>query len=159
MIKQLKANGSMYLDKDYIQKWFPERDRDGVHPCELCNMSLDDHDWIELDLEGFATRCSIENGYAVSPDADTNEVDKIMYISLSQHGGVASELPYRTLFEWYRSFETTGNLALGCWEIRRLSTDEFIMRITPSKWPGGREETWHVWEITYQPKQIVVGHN
>jgi len=41
-----------------MQKGLLKLDKNG-RPCEVCGLSMYDHEWADLDINGFVTACSI----------------------------------------------------------------------------------------------------
>ncbi len=59
----VKPNGLLFIDQEFIMHNLPNS-----RPCEVCELPLEDHKWVELGEGGFVERCSFLD-YIASEDA------------------------------------------------------------------------------------------
>lgn len=138
-----KQNGLMYCDTQYIRCHLSDS-----QPCEVCNISLIEHEWVELNENGMVDRCSVRNTY---PSENAIPANIVMMVAYHANGGVVMEIEEFVLQGMLERYVNEGLLALDCWELRvnPWNKNDIDARLSPSRRFDGKDNNWRTWEYTF----------
>jgi len=146
------ANGDLVMFQAQIKKDLPSSE-----PCEVCEVTLLEHDWIVLDINGMVIKCSKQEGARVPKRPVPNEDLRFdFYEAYNSLGGVDKQVSRYLLEGALERYIANGTLFLGVWELRVGEKSNGVTpidaRLSPKFDIEGHDNLWHTWNYSFTPK-------